>query len=314
MNAATKKAGVPFVTQPPLTDLLENKYTKFARSTQENNSTLSANDDSATYVSCARTANLRFINRATGEIQLVRCKCYACEFCGRRKVQRLYSAVARYFAQFSYVRMWTFTAAPLNFTSAEHAKYMQKAWQTFWKEWRRCKFVNQKQRDVKYFRVVELHESGYVHYHVIVTEWLKWERVQELWEWSLAKTCKNSEKKSQRYGSVNVRSSLNAKTAASYVAKYVMKAVKDRVNVNLRKWSRSEKTAIFDPPKKNETGEKWEIYRLDRPDVNAPLLNLSQFSASTQSVTAELLVLFDLTASVYEIDALYNALSSYTDE
>lgn len=246
-------------------------------------------------VNCARTAGLRFLNRTTGEIRAVRCKCYSCEFCGKRKVQRLFSAVERYFSQFTYIRMWTFTAAPSGLSLSDHRKMMQKAWTVFWKEFRRSKFIAEKQRKVKYFRVVEAHQSGYIHYHVLVTEWMKWEFVQNLWNWSLAKVLKVSLEPQKRLGSVNVKASHSAKSAAGYVAKYVIKAVKEGLNQRIRKWSRSEKTAIFDVPVKDESQGKWELHRVESLACAAYDLYLSEFRVSTQKNAGVQIIAFDVT-------------------
>lgn len=264
-------------------------------------------------IACSRTAGLRFFNRETGEVRLVRCKCYNCEFCGKRKVQRLFSAVERYFSRFSYVRMWTFTASNAGLSKESHAKLMQKSWQRFWKEFRRSKFLTDETKAVKYFRVVELHESGYVHYHVLVTGWMKWEFVQNLWNWSLAKTLGISSVNAERYGSVNVRASHSAKSAAGYVAKYVIKSIKDRMRTNMRKWSRSEKTALFDAPAARVEGEKWELHRVDNLASEAYSLYLSEFRISTRENSNEQLVIFEIAADASDLTEFWAQILAISD-
>lgn len=248
---------------------------------------------------CKRISYLKFVDTETGELHNVKCKCYACEHCGRIKIIKLTNAIEDWLKSHDKIRMWTFTlTTKFANTSVEHRKQLQKVWHHFMRNLRRCNALSTKQKSLQYVRVAEFH-SKYeknsliekrvrgMHYHCFFTEYLHWQTVSQLWELA----CESVIDSKVKLGHVNVRShSLSAKQASRYVAKYVMKSVTDSLQ-KIKRWSKSGKVALF---AKVEIVAKGKFKIVDLREEND--LNLYSLSTTAQEIRPppELLTEFNL--------------------
>lgn len=258
---------------------------------------------------CERSPErMKFLNMETGELMRINCKAYCCPYCGKRKAYRLQIALENYLKQFKHLRLWTFTISNRFFTQGtpeqrqkQHAKVFQNAWARFWRDWRRCKMISEQQRKVGYVSVTEFHKSGFVHRHVLVTDFLPIETLRFLWRLSVSRALTEAKIWHAGYTSqVNVVGSLTAKNAARYVSKYVLKSAQTANVIQLKKrWSRSSNERIF--PEKNRSGE-WAVVRFTVCDNMLILrraenlsssegLNLSPISTSTHKERPDALFL-----------------------
>ena len=226
---------------------------------------------------------LKFVRTRDGKEIAVPCGKYSCEYCGQKKAQKLYSALNRYFGQFKYVRLWTFTlssrVAPDKIT---HYKIFAECWRRLITELRRNKVFSKKQHKFQYVRVCEPHKSGFFHYHCIFTEYFKQELVQKIWEG----ICQEVTKDKFHVAQCNVKGCLSSKGAARYVSKYVLKSAK-LLYSHQKKWTKSVGASIFD--KKVSSGE-WSIMMNSRKSVfdiqsnyRNFTLNSSQFLTTSQN-------------------------------
>ncbi len=132
---------------------------------------------------CSSTSHLRVMNIRTNKMHMIKCKTYACPYCCNAKVYQLREALIQYFSKFEFVRMWTFTMITNTQLAPDvHYKLLVSAWKIFLKEMRRCNAFDDSQKKFQYVKVVELHASGYVHFHALVTQFLDQTVVQKLWE------------------------------------------------------------------------------------------------------------------------------------
>jgi hypothetical protein len=228
--------------------------------------------------------SLSFFNPKTGEYTSVPCKRWDCPVCGVQKKQRLYVAMKRYFMQFKWIRMWTFTfRSNSQYTIEEHYVIMQKAWRIFWKEVRRCPFLTKAQRHVQFVRCLDIHKSGYIHFHCLFTEWILQKTLYILWNDCLSKVTGNSGK----HGGLRADGFQGASGASKYVCKYVSKA-SEQITGHSHRYSRSGKVRLFDI--RTNKGE-WVIidlrkilYAQCRPTFEEVLTLPAKISISAQLV------------------------------
>lgn len=214
---------------------------------------------------CPRSPErFKFLNIATGEVTRLNCKSYACPYCSKRKIYKLRNALTTYFAQFSHVRMWTFTMSNRFFLIPElsaldrqklHATVFQDAWKRFTRDLRRCEMLTDQQKKVEYVRVTERHANGFVHFHVMVTEFLPVTIIRYMWRVSVSRALASANIQHAGYvGNVNVVGSMqNAGQSARYVTKYLAKSISQCQNLTLRKrWVKSRGASIFPPREANK--------------------------------------------------------------
>lgn len=173
-------------------------------------------------------------DRLTGKSFPARCGTWACPVCGNQKKRRLIAATIQAFSQQKFLALWTFTlSSDLGWTVDEHALVMRGAWRRLvikvrQKWWGRISTAN-----LKFFRVVEQHKSGHVHFHVMMNQFLNKERMKLLWMLCVIreaealglsipydrKICDANVAKSRNHGRPS------PKAIACYVAKYVTKTL-----------------------------------------------------------------------------------------
>jgi len=224
---------------------------------------------------CSRCKGLFIVNTETGEMLPAQCKAYECPECGHRKVQRLYSAIKKYLEDWKHVRMWTFTVKSSVFDENLDLgnKLISEIWHYFVTMVRRDKELSKKQNSFDYIKLLEFHQSGKPHLHVLVSEFLPYNIVLALWE----KAIRRFTILKGKVGSCNVSYSVTAKGGAKYVSKYVTKSAMNPNRGKMRLWSKSGKISIF---RKNEKNPDWIFISFRNP---AKLeLYLSQFCVTAQ--------------------------------
>lgn len=224
------------------------------------------------------------LNLNTSEIKELHCKSWSCPDCAPKKAKRLFASMYKFFSQFKGVPLWTFTASPSSYTEIEHAKLMQAAFHIFLKECRRNKLISDKQRKFKYVRILELHKSGYVHYHILTTHFVKYEILCELW--SRALIVAGYIPTLPKFSNVNTKWIPDAKQAARYVVKYVIKAVQD-FPAFVSRWSKSHNTAVSTLYK---TSDNFALIDLSKQN---PLLQIYLYSYSTEAQKKLEFILFE---------------------
>jgi len=196
---------------------------------------------------CVRAKSVRLVSHVTGNIHFVRCKTYKCESCGIAKKIKIQQKLNEFLESCDFIRMWTFTISS-NFGSiAENSALWSKAWRRFVTELRRDFALSEKQRKTSYFRVAELHKSGYIHYHVCVNQYLPVQIIRTLWQKCVAHALGYYPKTA--FANVNIKQINNAATAAKYVSKYLEKGIAQAEYSDILRTSKSRDIPPFFPKK-----------------------------------------------------------------
>lgn len=167
--------------------------------------------------------------------------------------------------------MWTFTYRHSIFKNQKECyENTSKIWRYFITFLRRSKELSKVQRKSIYIKVLELHKTGYIHYHVLFASYLPVHIVRATWQRAINIVMK----KSGWNGNVNIsKKPISRASAGKYIAKYVTKASQD-LTVNLRLWSKSEKVKIF------------EVHKSSDLIINAKSENLG-IILKTKSITSQ---------------------------
>jgi hypothetical protein len=194
---------------------------------------------------CPRCVGYQILNKDTGELIPASCNTYRCEHCGWRKKNRLAKALQAYFKQFKIIRFWTFTFQSKIFDLSDETnqlKIASECWRRFVNNLRRSKKLSKHQQKVQYVKVTELHKTGVPHFHVFFDRWIPRAIIQEIWEHSIRSKIDYKEKTGNSF----VEGIKNAKAAAEYVCKYMMKTILEiSASTKSRIWSKSSRTKIF---------------------------------------------------------------------
>lgn len=227
------------------------------------------------------------INEYTGETVRLGCKTYKCSICGPKKALRLRKALRKYFGQFKFIRLGTFTFRSGIFDSLEEQLILvPKIWKYFITALRRCRQLTEAQRKVQYVKIFEFQKNGTIHYHVLWTQFLEWAIIQNLWL-SAINTVTGKLGKNGHY---NIIAMMNRKMAANYVTKYVVKSAKEvgehiQANIHHKKiktklWTRSGKISIFEAQEKQEG---WHFLKMPF-SFERDFLNLYILETSSQTL------------------------------
>ena len=258
------------------------------------------------------SSNLYFQNISDGRSIPVPCNKYSCPYCGMLKAKKLYAAMMEFFQPYKYIRMWTLTYTARNHTSpADHYKILQEAWRRFITEIRRSRFLSKSRRNLSYIRVSEVHEGhtkcdseylnkGYIHFHILVTEYIDVKLLQPLWNHILQELTGQDGK----LGNVKCNGIPNHKKAASYVCKYVMKSCK-LIEAKMKKWTKSGRISLFH--KKQSSGE-WVLVNRNFPleDQVCNFDVLAFYTCTSISTTSQSIL------SLPPPDGLFSELDSQT--
>lgn len=202
---------------------------------------------------CPNRKGYYLINLNTGELAELNCNTYDCPYCGPRKMAKLKKAVYNCFSTMDYVRLFTFTFRYTYFINQEHCIIRSREiWRRFINNIRRDKKLSEKQRNFQYFKIVEFHETGYPHFHVLCDNYLHQSVLIKHWQ----KAIRTVMGWTGNCGTVNAKGSRNAQRATHYVSKYVTKTALAYEKYNLQKiynydrrrfrlYSKSSKLQLF---------------------------------------------------------------------
>lgn len=196
---------------------------------------------------CVRAKNIRLVSHVTGKVHFVRCKTYRCESCGTAKKIKIQQKLQEFLDTCDYIRMWTFTISSKFSSLEENAKLWSVAWRRFITELRRCDELNNVQKRVSYFRVAEIHKSGYIHYHVCLNKFLPVQIIRNLWRRCVAYALGYYPQNA--FANVNIKLITESKTAAKYVSKYLEKGIAAEEYNDILRTSKSRDIPAFFPRK-----------------------------------------------------------------
>lgn len=233
--------------------------------------------------------NKALVNLTSFEVHELHCKSWKCPDCAKKKRINLYHSMLNFFKDAKAIPMWTFTASSRDLEPLQHMRLMQNAFHTFLKECRRNPLITASNRKFKYVRILELHKSGYVHYHILTNRAVDYHILQAAWEHAcILAGFPNTDTK---FCNVNCIWKANAKHAASYIVKYVLKAVEDFPDF-ISRWSKSKNTEITT---KYISPDKWQLVDFSRPD---PLGFLYSLHISEKAQSSEKITLFEASPPV----------------
>lgn len=196
---------------------------------------------------CVRAKNIRLVSHVSGKVHFVRCKTYKCESCGTAKKIKIQQKLQEFLNTCDYIRMWTFTISSKFSSIEENAQIWSKAWRRFITELRRDFALSEIQRKCSYFRVAEIHKSGYIHYHVCVNKYLPVKIIRALWQKCVAYALGYYPKVA--FANVHIKAEMNAEIAAKYVSKYLEKGIAAEEYNDILRTSKSRDIPAFFPKK-----------------------------------------------------------------
>lgn len=204
---------------------------------------------------CEKSKDFHFLNTVDGTEIEANCNTYNCPECGKIKIARLRKYLYLSIRDWDKIRFWTFTLSKnIAPNEDEHRKIMGECWRRLLTYLRRNKSLRAYQREFSFIKVIELHKSGYLHYHVFVNVYLPWNIVNTVWE----SICQEQSGQTKHVAFCFVKGMINAKTCANYVCKYITKSIKT-LPIYIRKWSKSSKQKIW--PEKIKSGN-WIMIRV----------------------------------------------------
>lgn len=133
----------------------------------------------------------------------LRCKSYLCPHCRRLRCQVLYNKMLA-MCSFGRWRFMTLTYSSSGLTIRQHALRMKKAWVEF-----RIR-LRKSFPQLRYIRICENHQSGYLHFHVAISQFIPYGTAKHIWHTVL-------------YGGSVFIKEIPSKALASYLVKYMTK-------------------------------------------------------------------------------------------
>jgi len=188
---------------------------------------------------------------------------------------------------------------------------------------RRATYASKREQAFQYVRIAEFTEKGFLHYHLIIDRYVRWQTMATAWNRAIntvmgfaggfvAHTRKEMEEnpdikkdmenyngsvnfqssKSQKY--INLDGTISAKNAANYVVKYVVKAAQDfrakfaRLYMNearrFKLYTKSARVCLF-PPK--ESNGEWKFLCLNLP-FERTATNIYTLVVSSQALSRKI--------------------------
>ena len=195
-----------------------------------------------------RRCDIHVYNTTSDTYSKLSCNTYICPECGKKKKQKLWAVLNKELKSWKFRSMWTFTiSSDLGIDDILHYSCLSWSLQnTIWElkrnghldnhYWVRdgVKYKNRIKGSkiqfkglFKYFKVVELHKSGYAHFHVLFNQFVKLERVNYYFDKSvrifLTKYGINPDQ--SKICNANVSKEYEHKTLCHYVLKYISKTI-----------------------------------------------------------------------------------------
>jgi len=209
------------------------------------------------------------------------CNTYSCPICGPKKVARFKRAIRAWMKLNRVNRIWTITATSEIGTPDIHWKLLKEAWTKTIKDIRRLKKFSKK--PVRYIAIRELHKSGYVHLHILVSHYIRVELVQGLFDAHFRKSTFALALRMEAEGvepsainriwetlrrekvtNVHMERVFAPKGISNYMAKYLTKAIAQQTELYRQHYTKSAGRLY---PEKKKTGE-WEFH-LDIPILDS---------------------------------------------
>jgi len=198
---------------------------------------------------CERSNGWNVVNFIDGRSYELNCNSYSCRECGPRKVIKLRKALSQYLIRWDKIRFWTFTISSSDFDSQwDHLNVLREAWQRLVTYLHRSYAITRSQRNFNYVKVFEPHKSGFFHLHCFINVFLPWKVVNNIWE----SICKELLSTDGHCAGSYVKNCPNAKFAAYYVSKYVLKSAQE-ISYYFGRYSTSRNIKLF-PIRKSVAG------------------------------------------------------------
>lgn len=214
-------------------------------------------------------------NTKTGDWFYASCRTYSCPVCGPRKVKRLRRAIIKWLKG-KRVRIWTFTLSSKYFTDpVEHFKVLQEAFRRTIKDIRRLKRYEQN-KQIQYIAIREPHQSGFAHLHVLVTQYIRVELVQELFDSHIRYLLllQGRVDLADKICNVHIEAVYTTKGIANYLVKYITKSIQTKEKPYRVHYTKSN-FRLF--PKKEKSTETWIFFR------GIPILDIDMGNCSNLS-------------------------------
>jgi len=194
------------------------------------------------------------VNTTTGQTCEPWCHKYTCPANGWIKQKALKDGILNFIKNWKIIRFWTFTLSSKYFENTEHHyRIMAQSWRYFVTYLRRSKLLSKTENNLQYIRVVELHKSGFAHFHCFFDRFIDIRKVWTLWHAAVYAATELEGDVCYCY----VKGIKCRKFVASYVVKYVVKTMLT-VAFRLRTYSKSSRVALF--VKKAKDGS-WVLLR-----------------------------------------------------
>jgi hypothetical protein len=218
----------------------------------------------------------------TGKTLPINCNRYDCPVCGPIKVKRLKKAIHNAIKSWNGVRMMTLTlSSKAGDTPEEHYKILQECWRRFITELRRTKSLRRDQREFQYIRVPELHESGYMHMHMIISHFLKQQVLYPIWIHIIHEVTNDV----FIGGGVTLTGNKSCSDGSNYITKYITKLI-DEVVFIVRRYSKSDEVVLFSKKGKKS---RWQFVLGCLPPIADQIYDevMSFFTCNTFSITSQ---------------------------
>jgi len=142
------------------------------------------------------------------------CKCWNCEYCGKRKAKRYKLTIAREAERLKLGRLLTLTLDP----KKTPAKYAVREIKTIWARFR-SQLRKRYGTSPNYICVMEFqHETKMPHLHVLIDRYIEWEWCRKVWE-----QAGGGAHVDIRAGKKNAKGFIDLHRVAHYLSKYLTK-------------------------------------------------------------------------------------------
>jgi hypothetical protein len=223
-------------------------------------------------INCRRNLGKFLVNATESTFTNCPCKTYACADCGQFAKYRLQKALSHYLSQFKSIYFWTFTFRSTIFESIkQNHSLAPQIWRRFtvlMRIWLKSRGLLD---DFKYIKVLELHKSGFIHYHVVFERFFPASAIRKMWHEAIKSFINTSETP----GNVHAKVLKHANQAANYLAKYVVKAAKE-IKQTLRKktrlYSKTNNVILFT---KEASHDSWHFENLKDWAANLEIHRIS---------------------------------------
>jgi hypothetical protein len=213
------------------------------------------------------------------------CGCYNCPECSKKKKQKLWAILNNELKTWQFKSLWTFTlSSDLIDNPILHYQCLAYSYQaTIW-DLKRNGYLDKhffQKKNVKsskwfkgskiifknyfkYFKVAELHKSGFTHFHVVFNQYVDYNIVNKYFEHHVIEFCKIYEIDTSReyLCNANVSNKYSSKFVANYLLKYITKTIEASREHELftMLYSKSRNIPAFFPHGKNSLENSNKVF------------------------------------------------------